>query len=703
MRLTQQRRLSARRLGVPLAAALLILSACGDQRAGTAVVDSSALSILDTTGTSSSDTSSTDTSGTNTSSTNTSSADSTPEPTTATSPTTTPPTSTPSPTTSATTTSSSPASTLAEPDGHLRFGSTYRWADGISLTVGAPTKFQPTSKDPPEAKQFVKFDLTLTNGSDQPYLAGFGLPVSVTTSGERGTLVYDKTLPERPQTAVLPGQSANWSTAYGVTDTKNVSVEIAPNTSTTPVTFASDGTRAGGRQTGPDNSEPGPFVGMVKFGGTYRFLDGMTVTVSAGKPYQPTESAFGTPAKQYLQYDVTIVNGTRQTFDPGRFSYGMTEAGKRVGQISDPDRQIGRIPNGSVPPGHQIVLKIALGVNGTKNLALDLRIGKHPPVVFTNVAVAQYSTAEQPVAGQSSTSTGTAPSRPTATSAGPTTTKAPSTGLVDTRVVLAGSFETRFGSSIGWKNGVKVSVSAPKATQVQPRANTRKGARPVESTVVVSNGSTEPLTGFLSVLAISKQVPAEIIIDSQNGFGDTSLSVEPGSSATLKVGFWVLDPSDVVVQVEPDTHYDPAFFIPNGPQPPGSATPTDTADDPVVVKFGQPFTFADRVTVTATQKTTTPVNRAAGDEQKTWLAISGTMTNHTDAPVTFHFFPTVLSGNQKSADFTNPAEGIGVTGGRVVLPGRSLTLTVGYVVKDPKDVTAQFRYDFDQPRVVWTS
>ncbi len=693
MRLTQ-RRPSARRLGVPLTAALFILSACGDQRAGTAVVDSSALSILDTTATSGSDTSGADTS----------SADSTPEPTTtATRPTTTPPTSTPSSATSPTSTSSSPVSTSEEPDGHLRFGSTYRWADGISLTVRAPTKFQPTSKDRPEAKEFVKFDLTLTNGSDQPYLAGYGLPVSVTTSGERGILTYDKTLPERPGTAVLPGQSASWSAAYGVTGTVNVSVEIAPNTTTTPVTFATDGTRAGGRQTGPDNSEPGPFVGMVKFGGTYRFLDGMTVTVSAGKPYQPTESAFGKPAKQYLQYDVTIVNGTRQTFDPGRFSYGMTEAGKRVGQISDPDRQIDRIPTGSVPPGHQIVLKIALGVTGTKNLALDLRIGGHAPVVFTNVAVAKYSTAEQPVPGQSSTSTGTAPSPPPATSAGPTTTKAPSTGLVDTEVGLAGGFETRFGSSIGWKNGVKVSISTPKATQVEPRSGTRKGARPVESTVVVSNGSTEPLTGFLSVLAISKQTPADVIIDSQNGFGDTSLSVEPGSSATLKVGFWVLDPSDVVVQVEPDTHYDPAFFSPNGPQPPGSANPTATADDPVLVKFGQPFTFADRVTVTATQKTTTPVNRAAGDEQKTWLAISGTMTNHTDAPVTFHFRPTVLSANQKSDDFTNRAEGIGVTGGQVVLPGRSLTITVGYVVKDPKNVTAQFSYDFDQPRVVWTT
>jgi hypothetical protein len=703
VRLTERRHL-ARRLGVPLATAMLVLGGCGDQQAGTPIANSSALSALatsDTTHTSETDISSTDTS-TARNPTDTSDQPTGPGTTSTTAAVTTSTTSTPPPTASRPTTGSSPTSTLAEPAGDLKFGSTYSWADGISLKVGAPAKFQPTGKDRPVAKEFVKFDLTLTNNSDQPYIAGYGLSISVTASGGRGINTYEKTLPERPDTAVLPGQSARWSAAYGVAGVKNVAVQIAPNTTTEPVTFATGGTRDGGRQTGPDNSEPGPFVGMVKFGGSYRFLDGMTVTVSAGKPYQPTESAFGAPAKQYLQYDVTIVNGTRQTFDPGRFSYGMTETGKRVGQISDPDRQIDRIPNGSVPPGHQIVLKIALGVTGTKNLALDLRIGEHPPVVFTNVAVAKFSTAEQPV-GQSSTSTGTATSGPTATSAGPTTTKAPSTGLVDTEVGLAGGFETRFGSSIGWKNGVKVSISAPKATKVEPRSDTRKGARPVEATVVVSNGSTEPLTGFLSVLATSKQAPAEIIIDAQNGFGDTSLSVEPGSSATLKVGFWVLDPSDVVVQVKPDTHYDPVFFSPNGPQPPGSATPTHTADDPVLLKFGQPFTFADRVTVTATQQTTTPVNRAAGDEQKTWLAIAGTMTNHTDAPVTFHFHPTVLSANQKSDDFTNPAEGIGVGGGQVVLPGRRLTITVGYVVKDPKNVTAQFSYDFDQPRVVWTT
>jgi hypothetical protein len=704
VRLTE-RRLLARSLGVPLATAMLVLGGCGDQQAGTPIANSSALSALatsDTPHTSETDTSSTDTS-TARNPTDTSDQPTDPGTTSTTAAVTTPTTSTPPPTASRPTTGSSPTSTPAEPAGDLKFGSTYSWADGISLKVGAPAKFQPTGKDRPVAKEFVKFDLTLTNNSDEPYIAGYGLSISVTASGGRGINTYDKTLPERPDTAVLPGQSASWSAAYGVAGVKNVAVQIAPNTTTEPVTFATGGTRDGGRQTGPDNSEPGRFVGMVKFGGSYRFLDGMTVTVSSGKSYQPTENAFGAPAEQYLQYDVTIVNGTRQTFDPGRFSYGMTEAGKRVGQISDPDRQIDQIPDGSVPPGHQIVLKIALGVTGTKNLALDLRIGNEPPVVFTNVAAGKYSTAEQPVGGRSSRSTGatTAPAAPSP--AGPTATKAPSTGLVDTEMGLAGGFETRFGASIAWKNGVTVTVSAPKGTRAEPRSSTRKGARPVEATVVVRNGSSEPLTGFLSVLATSKQQPAETIIDSQNGFGDTSLSVEPGSSATLKVGLWVLDPADVIVQVNPGTHYEPTFFSTSGPQAPGSATPTGTEDDPVLVKFGQPFTFADRVTVTATQQLAIPVDRAAGDEEKTWLAISGTLTNHTGEPVTFRFHPTVLSANQKSEDFLNPAEGIGVSGGQAVLPGRSLTITVGYVVKDPKNVTAQFSYQFDQPRVVWTT
>ncbi len=671
----------ATRLLAPLIAGALLLAGCGIKQAGTPVADTAGLAALG---------SPTDEPPDPTSEPDTD----TPVPSTAAS---TPQTSTPQGSTPATAPSTTPSTgqTTSGPAGDLKFGSTYTWSNGLAVSVQPPRAYRPSKEEQGKGKEFVALDFRLTNGNRTlAYLYdGSHLIKDLRSGGTQARQIVDIALPERPRLALAPGQSATWSEAYGVASAKQLSLKYALSDDP-PATFATDGSLDGGRQNGAPGAAFEPFVGIQKFGQTYTFQSGLTVKVMPGKNYQPSETASVPTAKQYLQYDLTVVNGGRETLDPYLLTYGMSENGRQVESLVDSRQQIDVRPKGRIPPGSGFTLKVAFGVTGSKNLVVDVRLRENPPVIFTDIAVPIYSTVEPPSAGQS----GSTPS-----TAAPSSTRAPSTAVVDADVAVTGAPEVVFGSTVSWKNGVTVSMTAPQKTTTTSLGRHPEGTTAVKSELTVTNGSTEPLTSFVQVEAASKGQLADLLIDSQSGIGDAEVSVEPGAKVTVTVGFWAVDPADMLVEVRPDAPYTEGYFSSGAPHKPAKFTPTGGDEDPTVIKFGQVFTTEAGVTVSATIAAATPVGKAAGDENS-WVAITGTLTNNSGEPVDFSWYLSVLSGNTKSDTFTNPSEGIGINGLRTVLPGRSLSITAGYIVKDPKDVTAQYRPpDFDDPKVVWSS
>lgn len=676
----------AARLLAPLIAGALLLAGCGIEQAGTPVADTAGLADLD----SSTNEPPNPTSGPDTVIPAPSTTASAPE-------TSTSQTSTPQTSTSQTPPSTTPSTgaTASGPAGDLKFGATYTWSNGLAVSVQPPRVYRPSKQDSGRGKEFVTLDIRLTNGNRTlAYLYdGSHLIKDLRSGGQSARQIVDITLPDRPRIALAPGQSATWSEAYGVASAKELTFKYALSDDP-PVTFATNGTLDGGKQSGPPGADFEPFVGIQKFGQTYTFRSGLTVKVAPGKSFQPSETARVPVAKQYLQYDLTVVNGGRETLDPYLLTYGLSENGRQLESLVDSRQQIDVRPKGRIPPGSSFTLKVAFGVTGSKNLVVDVRLRENPPVIFTDIAVPTYSKAEPPPDGEPGSTPSTAP---------PTSTQAPSTAVVDADVAVTGAPEVVFGSTVSWKNGVTVSMSAPQKTTTTSLGRHPDGTTAVRSELTVSNGSTEPLTSFVHVEAASKGQLADLLIDSQSGIGDADVSVEPGTKATVTVGFWAVDPADMLVEVRPDAPYTEGYFSSGAPHKPAKFTPTGGDDDPAVIKFGQPFTTEAGVTVSATMAAATPVGKAAGDENS-WVAITGTLTNNSGEPVDFSWYPSVLSGNTKSDTFTNPTEGIGINGLRTVLPGRSLSITAGYIVKDPKEVTAQYRPpDFDDPRVVWTT
>lgn len=579
----------------------------------------------------------------------------------------------------------------------LRFGGTYTWADGLAITVGAPTAYTPPTDQKDRGKAFVSMTYTLTNDSEQAFVYSTGgITKEITSGGERGHQIADIELPERPQISLVPGQSASWQEAYGVETAKGITLTYAVTSEQEPVRFSAEGTKSEATEEASGDVPPfEPFVGIQKFGGTYTYASGMKVSVGVAKAFTPGEYARGPKAKRYVQYDITVVNGSRETFEPGDLSYGLSESGTQVGAVTDADQGIDVRPDGRIPPGSKYTLKVAFGVDGTKNHVLDVRIRDNPPAVFTTITVPEYTASEPGGTGTSAPGTSSAPT---------TTTREPSDDQVDAEVALTGAAEVKIGATLAWKNKVTVSVSAPEAFTTSRDLRHPEGTRAVKVTVTVTNGSAEPLTSYVRAEASSKNRPVSSIIDFAAEVGDANLSVEPGRKASFDVGWWVLDPADLVIVIQPDNPYTAGYFTSTGPQRTDAFQPsegaTGTAD--VALTFREKFTYTSGVTISVDVAPAGRVGSVAGDD-KSFFAVSATVTNNSDEIVRFSWSPRVSSGNASGERFTNENEGIGVIGLRDLLPGRTITQVVGMSLTDTSEITVASRDpSYYGPSLLWS-
>lgn len=134
---------------------------------------------------------------------------------------TTPPPPPPAPSTSTTTKKPGPA----------KLGSTYKWANGLSATISKPEPFNPSSSaaGAKEAKAFVKFTVTVVNGTSQVYA-----PSMFSTSAQSGNTeakpIYDYAngITGSPSTKLLPGRQAKFTVAFGVADPNDLVVQVRP-------------------------------------------------------------------------------------------------------------------------------------------------------------------------------------------------------------------------------------------------------------------------------------------------------------------------------------------------------------------------------------------------------------------------------------------------------------------------------------------
>ena len=125
-----------------------------------------------------------------------------------------------------------PASTTPASDGTAAFGKSYKWEDGLSVTVAAPATFKPgqySAKDQ-AAKAYVRMDITIVNGTSKPFKPSL-FSATMQSGNTQASTVFDSqaNLGGSPSTTLLPGREAKFSLGFGVTDPKDIVFEVRPS------------------------------------------------------------------------------------------------------------------------------------------------------------------------------------------------------------------------------------------------------------------------------------------------------------------------------------------------------------------------------------------------------------------------------------------------------------------------------------------
>ena len=134
-----------------------------------------------------------------------------------------------------------PVPTLVQPADD-KIGSTHKWQNGVSVAVGEPTVYEPSSSatGTEPGKTYVVITFAISNGSDKVYDSA-EFRVSVQSGDTEAAQVYDsaKGVVDAPSTQLLVGQETKFSLAFAVPDPAALVVLVAPGFDYQGVVFTS--------------------------------------------------------------------------------------------------------------------------------------------------------------------------------------------------------------------------------------------------------------------------------------------------------------------------------------------------------------------------------------------------------------------------------------------------------------------------------
>ncbi len=121
-----------------------------------------------------------------------------------------------------------------------------------------------------------------------------------------------------------------------------------------------------------------------KFGQTFQWKDGLSVTIGAPTPFTPSESAASEAAPAYLSFEVKIVNGTTANFDPSAFNSSLQSSNVEAAEVFDSANGFEGSPSTTLLAGREAVFKIGYGVSDPADLVLEVHPDfEHDSVIFT--------------------------------------------------------------------------------------------------------------------------------------------------------------------------------------------------------------------------------------------------------------------------------------------------------------------------------
>ncbi|MFC0582994.1 DUF5067 domain-containing protein [Micrococcoides hystricis] len=108
-----------------------------------------------------------------------------------------------------------------------KFGDTYRWEDGLEITIGKPTDAEFANKYEEERAtgDVVAFSVSVTNGSDENIEAS-RVNMKVVSDGSEASTFYGSNY-RSPSSSIRPGKSLKWNVAYEVADKSDLEMEVS--------------------------------------------------------------------------------------------------------------------------------------------------------------------------------------------------------------------------------------------------------------------------------------------------------------------------------------------------------------------------------------------------------------------------------------------------------------------------------------------
>lgn len=167
------------------------------------------------------------------------------------------------------------------------------------------------------------------------------------------------------------------------------SLEELESTLATPSAVASIDSGSSSSESAVEDSSgsASSLEGVLKFGDTAEFEDGLRLTVSEPRTdYVPSEYAarLDESLTNYVAFTVTIENGTSEPFEPLFYAEGNS-GGKAIDQIFDSEQNIGSAPSGRILPGESVTFDIAFGVADPASITLDVSADfDHDAVLYSN-------------------------------------------------------------------------------------------------------------------------------------------------------------------------------------------------------------------------------------------------------------------------------------------------------------------------------
>lgn len=126
--------------------------------------------------------------------------------------------------------------------------------------------------------------------------------------------------------------------------------------------------------------------GTQKFGDSYKYEDGLTVTVSKPAKFKPSDVSFvSKPQKDYRQFTITVVNKTGKPYDPSMFTASLQSGNEEMEEIFDSAKGFEGSPTTKVLNGRETKFKIGFGAADPADMVLELAPGfEYQSAIFTS-------------------------------------------------------------------------------------------------------------------------------------------------------------------------------------------------------------------------------------------------------------------------------------------------------------------------------